>query len=103
MAEQIEKSTIIKLREGESTALANGNYTTTLTKPVTLEQGDQVRVHTVILDTSTQDLINISNFDDNGVANGLDVSMDILRWWRFSFQHRPQVDASGNLRQPLCH
>ena len=96
MAEQIEKSTIIKLREGESTALANGNYTTTLTKPVTLEQGDQVRVHTVILDTSTQDLINIANFDDNGVANGLDVSMDILRWWRFSFQHRPQVDASGN-------
>ena len=91
MAGQIEKSIMIKLRESESNSAGNGNFTTTLIKSVLLEDGDQVKVHTAILDTSTEGLINISNFDDNGVANGLDLSIDVLRWWRFSWQHRPNI------------
>ena len=89
MAGQIEKSIIIKLRESESTNIANGNFTTTLAKPITLEEGDQVRIHTAILDTSSQGLISVAGYDDDGdVAVGLDIEVDVLRWWRFSWQHR---------------
>ena len=100
MAGQIDKSIIIKLRESESTNIANGNFTTTLTKPITLEEGDQVRVHTAILDTSSQGLISVSEFDDKGVASGLDVEVDVLRWWRFSWQHRlNDGDPGGNIQR----
>ena len=56
----MEKSTIIRLRQAESsTTNSNGDYQVSLKEGVNIEEGDQVRVHSVILDTATESVINI--------------------------------------------
>ena len=56
----MEKSTIIRLRQAESSTISsNGDYNVTLKEGVTIEQGDQVRVHSVILDTATESVISL--------------------------------------------
>ena len=56
----MEKSTIIRLRQAESSSISsNGDYNVTLKEGVTIEEGDQVRVHSVILDTATESVISL--------------------------------------------
>jgi len=56
----MEKSTIIRLRQAESsTTNSNGDFNVSLKEGVTIEEGDQVRVHSVILDTATESVINL--------------------------------------------
>ena len=50
----MENSTLIKLRQLESNDVAqNGAYNISLKESVKLEEGDVVKLHTAILDTST--------------------------------------------------
>jgi len=56
----MEQSTIIRLRQSESAITnSNGDFSVNLKQGVTIEEGDQVRVHSVILDTATESVINI--------------------------------------------
>ena len=80
---QIEKTIMLRLRNNE-TRIADPNdptshasYQTTLKTPVTLEEGDQVRIHTCILDTSAEGQIQI---DDPA---GVDCSIGVLKYLRF--------------------
>ena len=51
---------MIRLRQAESSVTnSNGDYSVTLKEGVTIEEGDVVKVHSVILDTATESLINI--------------------------------------------
>lgn len=71
----MEKSTIIKLRQIESTDVAqNGAYNVSLKEGVTLEEGDVVKLHTVILDTSTESFITLQ--DDT------EIEMDVCNYLR---------------------
>tara|TARA_R110000803_G_scaffold53237_2_gene109241 strand:- start:861 stop:2837 length:1977 start_codon:yes stop_codon:yes gene_type:complete len=78
---QIEKSTIIKLRQSESNGVRygdtdslsiNGAFNITLNNPVIMETGDTVRLHTAILDSSAEGSIDI--------AEDLDVEIDVCRY-----------------------
>lgn len=56
----MEKSTIIRLRQAESSTItSNGDYSVNLKEGVTIEEGDIVKVHSVILDTATESVISI--------------------------------------------
>jgi len=56
----MEKSTIIKLRQTEANEVdENGSFRVNLTNGITLEEGDEVRVHSVILDTATESVISL--------------------------------------------
>ena len=58
----MEKSIIIKLRQSEATETeSNGSYSVTLKTPVMVEEGDVVKVHTVVLDTATESVVNVEN------------------------------------------
>ena len=58
----MESSTLIKLRQKEATNITqNGAYNISLKESVTLEQGDVVKLHTAILDTSTESFITLEN------------------------------------------
>ena len=58
----MEKSTLIKLRQLEaSNVTQNGDYNVSLKEGVILEEGDVVRLHTVILDTSTESFITLED------------------------------------------
>ena len=77
---QVEKSIMLRLRNNE-TRIADpldptqhASWQTTLKTPVTLEEGDQVKIHTCILDTSAESVIQI---DDPG---GVDVSIGVMKY-----------------------
>ena len=54
----MEKSTIIKLRQAEANEVdINGSYKVSLAQGINLEEGDEVRVHSVILDTATESVV----------------------------------------------
>ena len=56
----MEKSTIIKLRQSEANEVdVNGSYRVSLSKGITLEEGDEVKVHSVILDTSAESVVTL--------------------------------------------
>lgn len=58
----METSTLIKLRQRESNDVAqNGAYNISLKESITLEQGDVVKLHTAILDTSTESFITLED------------------------------------------
>ena len=75
---QIEKSTIIKLRQNEASAplINNGEFRITLSEPILMEEGDQMRVHTAILDSSAPGIIN--------VPEELDIEIDVGRYIRYN-------------------
>jgi len=55
------KSTILKCREQESVAtIHNGTYTTNLSKPITIEEGDQLQIKSCFLDTTIEDNITVN-------------------------------------------
>ena len=65
----MEKSTLIKLRQREATDIAqNGAYSVSLKESVRLEQGDVVKLHTTILDTSTESFVTLE--DDTPIVMG---------------------------------
>lgn len=58
----METSTLIKLRQIESFDVSqNGAYNVSLKETITLEQGDVVKLHTAILDTSTESFITLED------------------------------------------
>lgn len=80
---QVEKSIMLRLRNNE-TRIADpldptqhASWQTTLKTPVTLEEGDQVKIHTCILDTSAESVIQI---DDPA---GVDVSIGVMKYITF--------------------
>ena len=76
----MEKSTIIKLRQAESTSVTtNGTYSITMNKQLLLEEGDQVKIHSVFLDTTTESLIEIDELD------GINITMEVAKYW-FNYQ-----------------
>ena len=81
---QIQKSIILKCRQSESTGdYGNGNYTTNLKKPTILEEGDVVKIHTAILDTSTTGLVQVIGDLDpiTGISTGeMSCSIDIVKY-----------------------
>ena len=61
----MEKSTLIKLRQRESTDVKqNGAYNVSLKESVILKQGDIVKLHTAILDTSTESFVTLEEDTD---------------------------------------
>lgn len=71
----MENSTLIKLRQLESTDVAsNGAYNISLKESVTLEEGDVVKLHTVILDTSTESFVTLHE--------DTDIEMDVANYYR---------------------
>ena len=75
---QIEKNILIKLRQNEASSVPmnNGNYNIILAEPVLLEEGDQARVHTAIIDSSAPNIITIEN--------DIDIEMDVCRYIRYN-------------------
>ena len=54
------RSTILKLREQESTLTSNnGSFTTNLSKPIMIETGDQVQIKSAFLDTTIEQNITV--------------------------------------------
>ena len=55
-----QSSTILKLRQAESRDITtNGSYNISLRESVLLETGDQVKIHSVFLDTTTESVVEI--------------------------------------------
>lgn len=58
----MDKSTIIKLRQSEAEeTVNNGSYSVVLKQGVTIEEGDVVKVHTIVLDTATESVVSVEN------------------------------------------
>ncbi len=77
----MENSTLIKLRQLESSDVTqNGAYNISLKENVTLEQGDIVKLHTAILDTSTESFITLNE--------DTPIEMDVANYVRnYKFNH----------------
>ena len=57
----MESSTIIKLRQAESKDIAtNGSYSVSLKEPILLEKGDICKVHTAIIDTTSESVVELA-------------------------------------------
>ena len=57
----MEKSTILKLRQLESNDVTtNGSYKVTLKEGITMVEGDSMKIHTAILDTTTESVITLA-------------------------------------------
>ena len=55
-----QSSTILKLRQAESRDITtNGSYSISLRESVLLETGDQVKIHSVFLDTTTESVVEL--------------------------------------------
>ena len=80
----VEKSIILKCRQAESSDnLGNGNWKTNLKRPVLLEQGDVVKIHTAILDTSADAQVIVESDVDalTGIDTGsMKVSMTMAKY-----------------------
>ena len=58
----MEEVKLIKLRQAEANEVdINGSYKVTLAEPILLEEGDQVTVKSVILDTATESVVTLDN------------------------------------------
>mgnify|MGYP003637519325 CR=1 FL=1 len=96
---QVQKSTMIRLRQGEGVRNVNtdinGDYQVTLAKPIKMEQGDTVRVHTAILDASAPDVINIPEL----VECEIDVCRYINYYSNPTFPAGPERDGAAGTEQ----
>ena len=90
---QTEKSVMLRLRNNESRVAdpldptQHASWQTTLKTPVILEEGDQVKIHTCILDTSAESIIQI---DD---PEGVDISIGVMKY--ITFYQNFESGASG--------
>ena len=92
----VEKSIMLRLRNNE-TRVADPNdpvqhavWQTTLKTPVTLEQGDQVKIHTCILDGSAESIINIDDED------GIDCEVGVYKFLTFYRQFQAGIAGATN-------
>jgi len=90
---QVQKSIMLRLRNNE-TRIADPNdesshasYQTTLKTPVTLEEGDTVRVHTCILDTSAESVIQVDE------PNGIECRMGIFKYLTYYQDFKSGIDG----------
>ena len=89
----MEKSTILKLRQAESPNVStNGSFKITLKEGIQMKEGDSMRIHTAILDTTTESVITldkdtditmttikyITNIENGQAGDGLGASGDTL-------------------------
>lgn len=75
----MEQNTLIKLRQFEANEVSiNGSFKVSLSESVLLEEGDEVRVHSVILDTASESVISIDK--------DLDIRMGVGKYTR-NFNH----------------
>ncbi len=93
---QTEKSVMLRLRNNES-RIADPNdptqhasWQTTLKTPVTLEEGDQVKIHTCILDTSAESVIQLDDPD------GVDIEIGVMRY--ITFYQNYESGANGTTK-----
>ena len=53
-------TTILRLREEESTpTIHNGTYTTTLSKPIVIEEGDSIQIKSAFIDTASESTVTV--------------------------------------------
>ena len=80
----MEKSTIIKLRQGESNNVeTNGCFSVTLKEGVKLDEGDVVKVHTIVLDTATESIIQLDS--------DIRITMGVAKYFR-NYIHNVPID-----------
>ena len=99
---QIEKSTIIRLRQSESKGTynlgddirINGAFNISLNKPVVLETGDMVRLHTAILDSSAPQLIDITE--------DVNIEIDVCRYLTYYDNITIPVGPGGGGGAPVA-
>ena len=78
----MEKSTIIKLRQQEASSVAtNGDYKVSLKEQVLLEEGDMVKVHSVILATNEESVIT--------VEEDTRINMGVAKYFRQIANNKP--------------
>jgi hypothetical protein len=92
----MEKTTLIKLRQHESSDVSqNGVYSVALKEPILMAEGDIVKLHTAILDTSSDSFVILQ--DDT------DITMRVVQYVRnwqsnypatTTFQHDPIINDS---------
>ena len=79
---QIQKSVILKLRQEEATFNGgHGNFTVNLKKPVMMAEGDIVKVHTAVLDTSADGIVDVP--DDGTGVGGIQCHLDVALYNTF--------------------
>ena len=92
----MEKSILIKLRQGEANDVTqNGAYNVSLKEAILLEEGDVVKMHTAILDTSSESFVIL---DEDTL-----ISMKVAQYVRnyksdypavTTYQHNPVINNS---------
>ena len=92
----MEKSILIKLRQGEANDVTqNGAYNGSLKEAILLEEGDVVKMHTAILDTSSESFVIL---DEDTL-----ISMKVAQYVRnyksdypavTTYQHNPVINNS---------
>ena len=99
----VEKSIILKCRQAESSDnLGNGNWKTNLKRPVLLEQGDVVKIHTAILDTSADAQVIVESDVDplTGIDTGsMKVSMTMAKYITW---YKQIYDGNGTAAENEC-
>ena len=96
---QIQKSIILKLRQEEATSeIGHGNFTTNLKKPILMTEGDVVKVHTAILDTSADGIVQVE--DDGTGVGGITVNMDVALYNRFYENKKNSANTNILTRWP---
>ena len=89
---QAQKSVILKLRQEEATFNGgHGNFTINLKKPVLMSEGDVCKVHTAILDTSADGIVDV--VDDGTGVGGMQVHLDIAL---YNTWYENRNNAAGN-------
>ena len=71
----MQRSTIIKLRQAESSDIVtNGEFSTTLAgQGIVMKEGDMVKIHTAILDTTTEAVITLDKDQE--------INMTTIKYW----------------------
>ena len=92
----MEKSILIKLRQGEANDVKqNGAYNVSLKEAILLEEGDVVKMHTAILDTSSESFVILDE--------DTPISMKVAQYVRnyksdypavTNYQHNPAIPNS---------
>lgn len=91
------KTTILKLREQESTLTENnGSYTTTLAKSILLEEGDQVQIKSAIIDTTAETTITV----EKDFTASITTAKYLTNYYDSTTPNGPGVGAPTN---PFAH
>lgn len=92
----MEKSILVKLRQRETNDVStNGTYNVSLKEPVIIEEGDVVKMHTAILDTSTESFVTLH--DDTDITM---TCANYVRNYKFDSPLTQQFQKTINYTQP---